>query len=114
MTGRLLGMALRCIAALAFVAYLSTSSFAQYGARNGDWRYYAGDAGSTKYSPLDQVNRDNAKDLRIAWRWKSDNLGPRPDFNLESTPLMVGGVLYTTAGISRSVVASANSPRRWH
>jgi quinoprotein glucose dehydrogenase len=77
----------------------------QSGAKNGDWRFYGGDAGSTKYSPLDQINRDNVKDLRIAWRWRTENFGARPDFNLESTPLMVDGVLYATAGARRNVVA---------
>ena len=77
----------------------------QYGAKNGEWRYYGGDSGSTKYSPLDQINKDNVKDLRIVWRWKTDNMGPRPDFNYEATPVMVGGVLYTTAGARRDVVA---------
>ncbi len=38
----------------------------------GQWRQYAGDNASTKYSPLDQINRDNFEDLRIAWRWSSD------------------------------------------
>lgn len=78
---------------------------AQYGTRAGEWRYYGGDAGSTKYSPLDQITRQNVKDLRIAWRWKSDNFGPRPELNLQATPLMIGGVLYTTAGARRDVVA---------
>jgi len=78
---------------------------AQQGAQNGEWRYYAGDAASTKYSPLDQINADNVKNLQIAWRWKSDNFGPRPDPYLQATPLMVGGVLYSTAGSRRNVVA---------
>jgi quinoprotein glucose dehydrogenase len=77
----------------------------QYGPKNGEWRYYGGDAGSTKYSPLDQINKDNVKDLKIVWRWKAENLGPRPDFNFEATPLMVNGVLYTTAGSRRDAVA---------
>src|SRR5689334_4727632 len=77
---------------------------AQYGAKNGEWRYYAGDAGSTRYSPLDQINRDNVKDLRIAWTWRSDNFGGR-EFKSETTPLMINGVLYLTAGDRRSVVA---------
>jgi quinoprotein glucose dehydrogenase len=78
---------------------------AQSGAKNGEWRAYAGEPGSTKYSPLDQINKENAKNLRIAWRFKTDNLGPRPDFNMEATPIMVGGVLYTQAGSRRAVVA---------
>ena len=41
----------------------------------------------------------------MAWRWKSENFGRAPDFNWEVTPLMVGGVLYFTAGTRRDVVA---------
>ena len=58
----------------------------------------------TRYSPLDQINRDNVKDLKVAWTWKSDNFG-RPEVKNESTPLMVNGVLYFTAGDRRTVVA---------
>ena len=50
-------------------------------------------------------SRDNFSTLEVAWRFKTDNLGPRPEFNFQSTPLMVGGVLYTTAGTRRAVVA---------
>jgi len=55
--------------------------------------------------PLDQITGANFNDLRIAWRFKTENLGPRPDFNLQATPLRVNGVLYTTAGARRDVVA---------
>ena len=79
--------------------------FAQTGTPNGEWRYFAGDAGSTKYSPLDQVSRENVTQLDIAWRWSARNFGPRVDFYYSATPLMVGGVLYTTAGTRRDVVA---------
>jgi quinoprotein glucose dehydrogenase len=78
---------------------------AQYGAKNGEWRYYGGDAGTTKYSPLDQIDAANVKDLKIVWQWKAQNFGKRPDFNWEVTPLMVGGVLYFTAGTRRDVMA---------
>src|SRR5262249_41986609 len=43
--------------------------------------------------------------LRVAWRFNTANLGPRPETNLEATPLMANGVLYTTAGSRRDVVA---------
>ena len=46
-------------------------SLAQYGATNGEWRTYGGDLGSTKYSPLDQIDATNFQDLRLAWRWAS-------------------------------------------
>ncbi|PYS15540.1 MAG: quinoprotein glucose dehydrogenase [Acidobacteria bacterium] len=77
----------------------------QSGAKNGEWSTYGADLGSTRYSPLDQINRTNFSNLEVAWRFKTDNLGPRPEFNLESTPLMVKGVLYAAAGTRRSVVA---------
>src|ERR1700681_388158 len=73
--------------------------------RNGDWPAYTGDIRGTRYSPLDQINASNFKDLEVAWRFKTDNLGTRPEYKLEGTPLMVKGVLYTTAGTRRSVVA---------
>ncbi len=81
------------------------SAFAQSGAKNGEWRTYGGDLGNTHYSPLKQIDAGNFKNLEVAWRFKTENLGPRPEFNLESTPLMVGGVLYSTAGSRRAVVA---------
>jgi quinoprotein glucose dehydrogenase len=70
-----------------------------------DWATYGGDLASRRYRPFDQINRDNFKDLEIAWRFKTDGLGPQPEFNLQATPLMVNGVLYTTAGTRRAVVA---------
>src|SRR5690242_12671254 len=78
---------------------------AQSGTKNGDWPNYGGDLGSTRYAPLDQINADNFSKLEMAWRFKTDSLGPRPEFKFESTPLMVHGVLYSTAGSRRSVVA---------
>ena len=77
----------------------------QEGASGGQWRHYGGDAGATRYSPLAQINADNVGDLEVAWRWRSDNYGPAPEFNYRATPLMVDGVLYTTAGYRRAVVA---------
>ena len=52
---------------------------AQSGAKNGEWRTYGGDLGSTRYSPLDQINAGNFNKLEVAWRFKTDSLGPRPD-----------------------------------
>src|SRR5258707_203654 len=78
---------------------------AQTPSKDTEWKVYWGDNKSSKYSPLDQINKDNVKDLKIAWRWKSLNLGPKADFNWEATPIMVGGVMYVTAGSRRDVVA---------
>ena len=78
---------------------------AQRGAADGEWRYNGGDPGSTRYAPLDQINRDNVASLEVVWRWKSANFGPAPEYNYRTTPLMVDGVLYATAGYRRAVVA---------
>src|SRR5215210_7552070 len=73
--------------------------------RNGEWPMYTADLRGSKYSPLDQINATNFSKMEVAWRFKTDNLGPRPETKLEGTPLMVKGMIYTTAGTRRSVVA---------
>jgi quinoprotein glucose dehydrogenase len=80
---------------------------AQTGARNGEWRAYGADEASTHYSPLDQINKDTVKNLAVAWSWKFDNFGAtNQEINTtETTPLMVNGILYFTAGQRRNVVA---------
>ena len=72
---------------------------------DAEWLSYHGTAASMHYTPLTQINRDNVGELEVAWRWYSANHGPQPEFNYEATPLMVDGVLYTTAGRRRDVVA---------
>ena len=71
----------------------------------GEWTTYGGDLASTRYSPLDQISRDNFSTLEVAWRFKTESLGPRPEFNLQTTPLMVDGIVYATVGTRRAVVA---------
>ena len=94
------------IAGLAGLLVWATLPLAgQSGAKNGEWTTYGGDLGNTRYSPLDQINADNFSKLEVAWRFKTDSLGPRPEYQFESTPLMVNGVVYSTAGTRRAVVA---------
>ncbi len=78
---------------------------AQAGALSGEWRSYGADLANTRYSPLDQINAQNFNQLEVAFRFKTESLGPRPEFSFEATPLMVNGVLYFTAGTRRAVVA---------
>jgi quinoprotein glucose dehydrogenase len=105
MTNRCKAICTVIVAAAVVVHQGDARGAAQSGARAGEWRYYGGDAGTTKYSPLDQINRQNVKDLQVVWRWKAQNFGRTPEYNLQATPLMIGGVLYTTAGTRRDVVA---------
>jgi quinoprotein glucose dehydrogenase len=73
--------------------------------KNGDWPAYTGDTRGSRYSPLNQITAANFNDLEVAWRFKTDSLGTRPEYKLEGTPLVVNGVLYTTGGTRRSVFA---------
>ncbi len=73
--------------------------------KNGEWPHYTADMTGSRYSPLDQINASNFGKLEVAWRFKTDNFGPFPEYKLEGTPLMVKGVVYTTAGTRRSVIA---------
>jgi quinoprotein glucose dehydrogenase len=75
---------------------------AQQGMRNGEWHYWGGDAGSTRYSSLDQINASNARNLEIAWRWQSLPGEGQGDANFKATPLMIDGVLYTSAGVHQA------------
>src|SRR6266540_88296 len=104
-------MALRSalVSAVLGLVWTTVALYGQQGAlpstRNGEWPAYTADIRGSRYSPLDQINASNFKKLEVAWRFKTDNLGTRPEFKLEGTPLMVKGVIYATAGTRRSVVA---------
>jgi len=95
--------------AAVLVGSIASLTVALYGQparpKGAEWPTYGGDLASTRYSPLDQITRDNFNKLEVAWRFKTDALGPRPEFNFEGTPLMVDGIVYSTAGTRRAVVA---------
>lgn len=101
-------IARRSLEALISLVSMTAAASAQPGASgtgNGEWPSYAGDLRNYRYSPLAQINAANFSKLEVAWRFKTDNLGTRPEYKLEGTPLMVNGVLYATAGTRRSVIA---------
>ncbi len=93
------------IVAVVVASWTTASVNGQTGAPKGEWRTYGGDLGNTRYAPLDQINAGNFSKLEVAWRFKTDNLGPRLEFNLQSTPLVVGNRLYSTGGTRRAVVS---------
>jgi quinoprotein glucose dehydrogenase len=95
-----MGMIIACVL-LGFVQ----AGTAQRGAASGEWHHYGGDAGGTKYSPLDQIDASNVNKLQIVWRWKTSSLGQAADYNWQATPLMAGDTLYFTAGARRAAVA---------
>src|SRR5947207_8933227 len=77
----------------------------QTGAKDGEWRSYGADLGHTRYSPLAQINAANFNNLEIAWRFKTDAFGPRPEYQFEATPLMIHGKLYSTSGTRRDIIS---------
>src|SRR5213596_688709 len=93
------------LVSLTLVAALQAQSPGQPSTRNGDWPHYNADIRGSRYSPLDQINADTFGKLEVAWRFKTDNLGTFPEYKLEGTPLAIKGVLYTTAGTRRDVIA---------
>jgi quinoprotein glucose dehydrogenase len=87
------------------VGVATVSMRGQWTPKVGEWPTYSGDLAATRYSPLDQINASNFGKLQLAFRFKTENLGPRPEFQFQSTPLMVNGRLFTTAGTRRAAVA---------
>jgi quinoprotein glucose dehydrogenase len=100
-----LGAALAVVTAVAprLSGQAATSGFPSKA--NGEWASYSSDVKGSRYMPLDQINASNFNKLEIAWRFKTDNLGPRPEYKLEGTPLMIKGTLYMTGGTRRAIVA---------
>ena len=96
-------------ATAALLALVAPRATTQQGASNsstgGNWRSYGGDIANTRYSPLNQIDASNFSKLQLAWIFNTANLGPTPETNLESTPLVIDGVFYSTAGDRRDVVA---------
>ncbi len=95
----------RSLMLVAALGCISGAVQGQSGSANSEWRSYGGDLGNTRFAALSQINAENFSKLEVAWRFKTDNLGPRPEFKFESTPLMVNGRVFSTAGTRRAVVA---------
>ncbi|MGH7540850.1 MAG: hypothetical protein ACRELC_07625, partial [Gemmatimonadota bacterium] len=85
--GPVRGFGLVLAAVLLAVAVAPASGQAR-GTPEGEWRYWGGDAWSTRYSPLDQIDASNFEDLEVAWIWRGDNFSPEgPDPLLRATPI---------------------------
>jgi len=99
MTSTVLGTALGAMALPALAQAPAATEPAET-----DWLTYGCDLANTRYAPLDQINAGNFDKLEIAWRCGTENMGTRPDFRYETTPLVARGRLYATAGARRDVV----------
>ena len=75
-----------------------------------DWRRSHGDASSSRYSLLDQINLDNVAGLEVAWTYRSDD----GKANVQANPIVVGGVLITPTPGKRVVgLDAATGEERW-
>jgi quinoprotein glucose dehydrogenase len=90
---------------IAALAWMTPTAFGQSHAKETEWPSYNADLSGSRYRPLDQINASNFNKLEVAWRFKTDSIGNRPEYKLEGTPLMVNGVVYAAAGSRRAAVA---------
>ena len=87
-------------------ATVAAPAAAQRGTEGGEWPHYAGDSGSTKYSPLDQIGAENFSQLVLAWSWESADVLLKDKTDLvpgpyRGTPLMIDGVVYVSTGLGQ-------------
>jgi quinoprotein glucose dehydrogenase len=94
-----------CTLFFSIALWLPGTASGQASSKPGEWPTYGADLANSKYRPLDQINASNFAKLEVAWRFKTDSIGNRPEYKLEGTPLMVNGVVYATAGSRRAAIA---------
>lgn len=116
---------LRCLAAawmIAAVCFAESPGIAAAADRfpaeirwqEGDWPSVGGDRGCMRYSPLDQINRSNVRQLQVAWSYKTGELKGGQGKTIECTPLVIDGVLYlTTANLRVVALGAATGGQRW-
>ena len=98
---------------------LPAAAAAQPSLEDGEWGHYAGSTHGMKYSPLDQIDRDNIGELAVAWRAPLPDLAFRDDpilsrVRYQDTPLMVNGTLYTVTGLGIVMALDpASGAQRW-
>ena len=113
---RVLPVVVAFAAALGVSATLAGQTGASASKGETEWRFFGSDSGASRYSPANQIHAGNVRDLRVAWRWSARNFGPRPATQMQVSPLIVDGVMYTTAGVNRDVVAidAGTGQLLWH
>lgn len=98
---------MRLVRGILIVALVLMVSVPICGAQEGDWRHFGSDAANTKYSALDEIDRDNFGDLEIAWRWASiegrveaENRRVQAG-QFKVTPLVVDGMVYVVTAVNQ-------------
>ena len=93
----------------ALLATMALAFAAQAGNPDSEWHYYGQDPRSARYSPLNQINRDNVGALERAWTFRTGDIGPGRTHYAECTPLIVDGVMYVITPFSRLIAIDATT-----
>jgi len=95
-------------AALAVPAQVTFERLVRADREPHNWLNYSGSYRSHRYSPLDQITRDNIKNLRIDWIYQARSLE-----RFEATPLVVNGIMYVTQAPNDVIALDASTGRRF-
>ncbi|MFK7818505.1 MAG: pyrroloquinoline quinone-dependent dehydrogenase, partial [Planctomycetaceae bacterium] len=75
--------------------------------QNVDWIAVGGDRGCSRYSELNQINKDNVDKLSVAWTWRTGEIDRPRKMTIECTPIVIDAVMYVSTGHRR--VAALNA-----
>ena len=105
---------------VAAAGLLGSPARAQRGTQDGEWPNFAGNREGMKYSPLDQITKENIDELEVAWRWPTADRelqASNPAWRggrYEDTPLMINGLLYTVTPLGLiAALDPATGETRW-
>jgi quinoprotein glucose dehydrogenase len=112
----------RAVRAVRLLGVLSAGCLAAAGVRAqapaaSDWGYYGGDALGQHFSSLDQINRSNVARLRVAWTYRTGELGAgfarAGKLTFEATPVLAFGLLYveTATNVVSALDPESGRPR---
>ncbi len=112
-------MRMTVFAAIGLIAATSPLAAGELAQTPGNWPFYAGDAGGSRYSPLDQINTANVSGLKPAWEIHtgdvSDGSNGRPKSEFETTPIVIGGTMYLTTPFNRVLALDPETGReKWN
>jgi quinoprotein glucose dehydrogenase len=84
----------------------------------GDWPYYGGDEFGQRFSPVDEITRENVAQLQVAWTYRSGELGAgfakRNSMAFEATPIHIEGTLYLSTPTNIVIALdAATGHERW-
>jgi len=100
--------------AAASVAANAAPGSRKFGSAGKEWPVYAGDQGATRYSPLDEIDRENVGNLKVAWRHQTGDAAQRPATRIQCTPIVVDGVMYlSTPRLKIQALDAATGKLRW-